>query len=113
MRPEHFIFNRDWYEKLGGKTEFEAYQSEWKRLTPDNKVELIEKLSGFRPSQYHKAKFRSPRLRSILQYYSPLTHDELAVLWNKRRDHPSLYDDVSADIPADERVEDAGLEEAA
>ncbi len=112
MRPEHFIFNRDWYEELGGRAEFDSYQNEWRKLTKENKSELIGKLSSLVPSQYHSAKFRSPKLRSILKYYLPKSHAELRELWNERNRQRSAYDLVSEAIPRDELVEDAGLKEA-
>ncbi len=112
MRPEHFIFNRDWYEQLGGRPEFEEYQAEWSRLTEAQKSELITALSAVKPSQYGSLKFRSPRLRSVLRFYEPLNHGQLAELWDQRRNYHETYEKVSASIPEDERVEDAMLEEA-
>lgn len=113
MRPEHYIFNRDWYEQLGGKAEFEEFSSQWRRLTRNQKNELMTVLSELRPSQYHTARFRSARLRSILKHYEPLSHEQMYALWEKRREYRGTYEAVSANIPDDERVEDACLEETA
>src|SRR2546430_3936132 len=33
LRPHHFIFNREWYENLGGKAHFEAYEGELVQLS--------------------------------------------------------------------------------
>src|SRR5208282_871562 len=33
LLPHHFIFNRDWYEHLSGRAEFEEYGHEFARLT--------------------------------------------------------------------------------
>jgi hypothetical protein len=34
IRPHKFIFNRVWFEELGGRAEFEQYQAEARSLSP-------------------------------------------------------------------------------
>lgn len=46
LRPHHFIFNREWYEHLNGKAEFEAFQAEFQRLSISERRELLELLSS-------------------------------------------------------------------
>lgn len=111
-RPQHFIFNRDWYEQFGGKSEFEEFEIEWKRLNDSERLELVTKLSSCDPSQYKQIKFRSKKLRSILEYYLPLDTASLRAIWDNQKEQKALYKRLSANIPDDERVEDAGLEEA-
>ena len=37
VRPHHFIFNRFWYQRYGGRREFEEYQSEFRALAPSDR----------------------------------------------------------------------------
>ena len=48
-RPHHFIFNREWYEKGGGKPEFEDYQIQGIPCTYyiDKKGKIIKREIGF------------------------------------------------------------------
>lgn len=110
-RPQHFIFNRDWYEQMGGIGEFEQFQVEWSQLKEGEREELLGKLSNSTPSQYHTLKFRSRKLRSIHQFYLPPDKDQLQEIWSIRKEQKPIYQGISSDIPDDERVEDAGLEE--
>ena len=111
-RPQHYIFNREWYEVGEGRDEFESFQDEWKKLSEDERQELIDTLSGVTPSQFSEAKFTSRRLKNILRFYLPPDASELRRIWDTRRQHEP-YSKLGADIPDDERVEDAGLEEVA
>lgn len=111
-RPQHFIFNREWYEQEGGKPEFEEYLVQWNSLTPDEKSELLHRLSESAPSQFGAISFESKRLQNILPFYVPLSHEKSREIWNARKERKQMYKGISADVPEDERVEDAGLEEA-
>src|SRR6266568_4501987 len=52
LRPHHQIFNRDWYENLGGRGQFEDYQSELAQLSPSQREALLEILSTRNPHEY-------------------------------------------------------------
>src|SRR5438045_2501948 len=52
IRPQHFIFNREWYESLGGKPEFEEYSRKLRRLTAAQRVELVGLLSSVDPRDF-------------------------------------------------------------
>ena len=110
MRPHHFIFNREWYEKYGGNAQFEEYQKEFSRLTSDDRAELLNLISSVDPrhlpNQVKLAK--SSRVRSILRHHLSLAKNEESAIWAaqralKQRLHPSII------VPDEERVEDAGL----
>jgi hypothetical protein len=105
LRPHHFIFNRDWYEHLTGKAEFEEFTSAFKQLSASDKLELIDLLSSVEPRQINGLPKRASNhhLRSILHFYKPIAKEEEEKIWSiqKNVDH-SL-------VPEDERVEDAGL----
>src|SRR6266550_3035945 len=109
IRPHHFIFNREWYEHLGGKPEFDDYMSQLKALSAGQRSSLLEVLSGHDPAEYRKVVRREtdPKIRSILSFYVPIARSRERVIWSKvaevrgRSSGPSM--------PDDERVEDAGL----
>jgi hypothetical protein len=111
IRPQHFIFNREWYEKLGGRAEFDEYISVLRRLSTPQREELIALLSSHDPRQFRMLSklTQDPQLRSILHFYAPIPKTRESVIWRKvaavreaaARDRPLMADD--------ERVEDAGL----
>src|SRR5213075_471201 len=43
-RPHHFIFNRDWYETLDGRAEFDEYNAVLNKLGKTDKAELVHLL---------------------------------------------------------------------
>src|SRR6202023_3347123 len=51
LRPHHLFFNRDWYEHLGGKAEFEEFTSAFMRLSSSERLELLELLSSVEPRE--------------------------------------------------------------
>jgi hypothetical protein len=105
LRPHHFIFNRDWYERWGGKPEFDEFTIAFEVLSAGEKATLVELLSSVEPREFHRLpqKASNSRLRSILRFYKPLPKDEEARIWSLQKD----LEDV--EVPEDERVEDAGL----
>jgi len=105
LRPHHFIFNRDWFEHLGGKPEFDEFTSAFAQLSASDKHELIELLSSVEPREIGRLFKRAAnsRVRSILRFYKPLAKESEEKIWNLQK---SI--DYSP-MPEDERVEDAGL----
>jgi hypothetical protein len=110
MRPHHFIFNRDWYEKRGGRTQFGEFKKEFKKLSSAERGELLGLISSVDPSDL-RGQVRlatTSRLKTIMEHYLPLTKDEEAEIWArqkamKEQEAPSVI------VPDEERVEDAGL----
>lgn len=107
LRPHHFIFNRDWYERLDGKPEFDEFVSKFRRLSASEKVELLAQLSsvGRRDINRLPGQTSNAKVREILHFYKPPPRGEEERIWalQKRIDY--------TEIPEDERVEDAGLSE--
>jgi hypothetical protein len=105
LRPHHFIFNRDWYEHLIGKAEFEEFTSVFRQLSASDKLELIDLLSSVEPRDIGSLPKRASKsqLRSILHFYKPLAKEAEEKIWalQRRIDHTPM--------PEEERVEDAGL----
>src|SRR5258708_12466055 len=48
-RPHHFIFNRDWYERLAGKAEFLEFTGEFRKLSETDRLQLLHLLSSVDP----------------------------------------------------------------
>jgi hypothetical protein len=105
LRPHHFIFNRDWYERFGGKDEFEEFAHSFRQLSASDKSGLLELLSSVEPRDISRLPKQTPnsKLRAILHFYKQLPKEDEARIWNLQK---SI--DYSP-VPDDERVEDAGL----
>ena len=107
-RPHHFIFNREWYEKGGGKSEFEDYQIQMKNLSNSEKEELNLELSKTTASNFHRLKFSNQKLQSILSFYIPLSDEEEQEIWVQKQKVTKINFEEEIYIPDDEKVEDAG-----
>jgi hypothetical protein len=105
LRPHHFIFNRDWYERLAGKPEFNEFTNHFRRLSTSDKTELLILLSSVDPRETDKLSKQTTnsQLRAILHFYKPLPKGEEEKIWALQKTIPY------SPMPEDERVEDAGL----
>src|SRR3546814_5728666 len=52
LLPQHFIFNREWFEAEGGRGQLDDYEAAIRRLSPSQKGELLAKLSSRHPSRF-------------------------------------------------------------
>ena len=111
-KPHHFIFNRTWYEDHGGKAELEEFESKFHSLSQSQRDELIEVLSSGPPSSWLRSfkQMKAGTLKDTFSHYLPLTHEIESEIWSKMKDRKSEEKIIL--VPDDERVEDAGLEEA-
>lgn len=105
LRPHHFIFNRDWYDELAGKPEFEEFKAEFWRLSVSDKAELLQLLSSVDPRNIVQLPKRTTNLhlRKILRFYEPISKEEEARIWALQKPAKAVP------VPEDECVEDAGL----
>jgi len=112
--PHHFIFNRMWYEKFGGRAELDEFQAHFSKLSESERSELMSFLSSNDKRDYrHLSKnLSSQQLRSTAHFYAPLSRKEERKIWSTQKKHISIYG-AEINVPDDERVEDAGLEIAA
>lgn len=113
--PHHFIFNRYWYEEGAGKPERDAYNQEFSKLTDEEKTELLDYLSSHPPRHRGVLGLESltPNVKSISKFYKQLDNDVERAIWNSRKAETSAEETVKTfNIPADELVEDAGLQVA-
>ncbi len=108
--PHKFTFNRDWYEKSGGQPEFEEFKSKFSRLSENDRTELLCLISSTHPRYFKDLpqQTKSKRIRDILAFYLPLAKGEEAAIWERQR---KRSEDLVSEVPDDERVEDAGLDD--
>ena len=106
LRPHHFIFNRQWYERFGGKSEFEEFASQFSGLTDSDRRELLALLSSVEPRDIKGLHERTcnARVRRIMPFYALPSKAEESQIWELQKTH------LASIIPDDERVEDAGLD---
>ncbi len=109
-RPHHFIFNREWYENLGGRDEFAVYNQLMGDLDPDQKATLLVRLSAMHPSRYSEllAEENNPKVKHLLSFYVPISKAREREIWRAQRDLTAGVRDI-CDIPDEDLVEDAGL----
>ncbi|MGH9444453.1 MAG: radical SAM protein [Terriglobia bacterium] len=105
LRPHHFIFNRDWYERQAGRAEFDEFEAVFTQLSSSARSDLLALLSSVDPREFGNLPTRTsdPALRRILQFYRPISKTEESRIWALQRDTDQ------APIRDDERVEDSGL----
>ena len=109
--PHEFIFNRNYYFKEAGRPVLDDFFAHWHRLRVEQQRELINLLSGpseqkgLKPSMYKNYLFDASidkKIRDILRFY--VTYNVTGKRVNNNLfAHRDLY------VPADEKVEDAGL----
>ena len=109
LRPHHYIFNRDWYEQRGGRAEFEEYLRIFARLSQAQRKELLSLLSSCDPRYFKTLKSKDSQLKRIMPYYFSLSKAKEAEIWAEQKHKSTAM--ISAQVPDDERVEDAGLNE--
>ena len=112
-RPQHFIFNREYYENCEGKPEFDDYTVQMKSLSNSEKEELNVELSKTTPGNFHEIKFSNQRLKRILSFYLPLTDEEEKEIWSQKQKNNKNKSEEIIYIPDDEKVEDAGYNDMA
>lgn len=112
--PHKFIFNRSWYDELGGRAEFDQYHSEYARLNDAERAELMGLLSARFPRQYPSAvkATKNAKLKKIFSYFYHLDQKDERKIWDLQAAHRAQAKILEYVIPADEKVEDAGLEVA-
>lgn len=105
LMPHDMIFNRDWYERLDGRGEFDQFQSEFARLSSSQRDELKALVSSVDPRHFPRlVEEADDVLRSILRFYMPRPKSELMAIWARQPDQRLEL------VPEEERVEDATLD---
>ena len=108
LRPQHFIFNREWYEKRGGKSEYDEFHSCFRSLSVSQRTEMLSLLSSCDPRYFVKlpALTTDTQIKNVLRYYIPLSKEVEAAIWAKQE---KTTKSKAIEVPEDELVEDAGL----
>lgn len=112
LTPHDFIFNRDWYERFGGKAELEDYRARFARLSEGELTELKGLVSSCDPRDFHRlpGETASHALREVLRFYVPHPKEELMEIWRMQKSLTANEPEADAGLAEDERVEDAGLD---
>jgi hypothetical protein len=107
LMPQDMIFNRDWFDRLDGRGEYDSFRSEFARLSPSRRDELKHLLSSVDPRFFPDLidQTDDDGLRSILRYYVLRPKAEMMSIWQRQKPI-----DPDALVPDDERVEDAALD---
>lgn len=113
LRPQHFLFNRHWYELYGGRAEFEEFDSLFKKLSTDERKELSTLLSGSGPVGFSGliGQASNSKVNRILAFYVPIPDEVERAIWTSMKTRKNSIKTEKIMIPDDERVEDAGLAE--
>jgi hypothetical protein len=111
LRPHHYIFNREWYERFKGRAEFEEYQNVFCKLGRSQRCELLNLLSSCEPRHTKRltSAVSDSGIKRILPYYVSLSKSREAEIWAAKK--AAVGEAVLPEVPDDERVEDAGLNE--
>lgn len=114
IRPHHYTFNRAWFEIYGGKPELEDFEQKLDRLSEGEKESLLELLSTHFKSEYSEVcdGLKNSKMRDIMRHYIPLSTEKEREIWNFAKEMRKGKEYDPDDVPVDEKVEDAGLQEA-
>lgn len=109
MRPHHFIFNRNWYELMEGRLQFDDYNAKLARLSSNEKLELYSLISSNERKHFRALSLtiKNKKLGQLLQHYIPLSAVEERQIWDKQKKIKKINE---TDLSADEFIEDAGLD---
>lgn len=106
LRPQHYIFNREWFENGGGHDEFEAFQSRFGRLSASQRDELVQLLSSVDPAAFPSLvkATKDRQLKNLIPFYALPPRSKEREIWRT-----SSRATRTVSLPADELVEDAGI----
>jgi hypothetical protein len=111
--PQHFLFNREYYDELEGSGEKEEFITMLNKLSEEERIKLVTLLSSCTPSKFSELTklTTNSKLKNILRFYIPLDGRDERKIWDickERRKNKK----VEITLAPDELVEDAGLLEA-
>src|SRR3984957_10904549 len=90
LMPHHFIFNRQWFEEGGGKSEFDQFTAQFNRLTVSERSELLSLLSSVDARHFERLSelAESSAVSDILSFYVPMDKEQEAMIWSAPRRSP-------------------------
>ena len=109
LYPHHYIFNRDWFELMEGRSQFQDFLSSFNKLTESEKSELAELLStnDLKNAQQLASRLSNRRLSAVVGHYQPISAIEQNRIWERQK---AIETSENIVVPEDELVEDAGLD---
>lgn len=113
LSPQHFLFNRDWYEEFDGRPELDEFTQQFNKLSAEERKELADLLSTSGPSGFAGlvGQAVSSNVNRIMGFYVPPHKDVERKIWESMKGRKASTNMEEINIPEDERVEDAGLAE--
>jgi hypothetical protein len=110
-RPHHYIFNRSWYESLGGRAEFDEYQIAARQLSAAQRTSLIDLLSSHDSIDYRTVfdACTDSAIRRAFRFYLPIGRNAEREIWTAVSKAKAGRMQIGDEPAADELVEDAGL----
>ncbi len=112
LMPHDYIFNRDWYERFDGRDDFGEFQTDFNKLTEEDRAELLTLLSSCDPRDFKQlpSATASKAIKRVLRHYVPIPKDRLKEIWALQKGLQGPDDPSDLGLAEDERVEDADLE---
>ena len=118
--PHAYIMNRTWFSTHGGRGEFDDYSALFSRLSASDLDELLATLAASPSSKLEKnlSNSKNGKVRALSYHYRKFDAKDGQVIWDamkliKENGGPKrACREESPSVPDDERVEDAGLNEA-
>ena len=112
-RPHAYIFNRNWFERHGGRKEFDEYLSVNHKLSGTDRDDLLEVLKKYNGSNIEKElkSAANKSLRKLSYFYRNLQLSEAREIWEQAKALRTSERDLVDAVPDDERVEDACLDD--
>jgi len=106
-RPQHMLFNREWYERGPDHAQLEDYEAQLRALSAAQRAEMMDFLSSNDPSRFEseRGSVADRQVRGILEHHVPPAKAFEREIWAARRTGMSFLPN------AEELVEDAGLDE--
>ena len=107
--PHDFIFNRDWFEKFGGRAELDDFNSKINKLNESEVEELMNFLASHFPAEYlnESKKIKNNKIRNMIPFYKHMTMEENRKIWSSQK---QIKNKLKIAMTDDEIVEDAGLD---
>jgi hypothetical protein len=111
LTPHDYTFNRDWYEHHDKGQELLEYRAAAAKLDAQERAELLTLLScDPRDFAGLGSQTVNERVRQVLPFYIPKPKSQLFEIWAKQKALAKSALEAEAEMPEDERVEDAGLD---
>jgi len=106
LRPQHFIFNRDWYEAGPGKAEFDDFYSRFSALSTAQRSELRDLISSVDPAAFPSLvnMTKDRKIQALVPFYRLPPRVKEREIW-----HAQHQAKLTVGLSSEEIVEDAGL----